>query len=56
MTEEYCGYIEIEAGSAQEAEDIAREQSSSGLIQPTQMFDGNTFFEADEISEEKNEL
>jgi hypothetical protein len=53
IEESYAGYIEIEADSASEADDIAREKTCSGEINPVHDFDGNTFFEVDQMIEEK---
>lgn len=51
VEEIYSGHVEIEAGSAQEAEDIARNMSCSGEIDPARDFDGNTYFFANEEAE-----
>lgn len=46
VEEIYSGYVEIEANSAEEAEDIARERTCTGEINPHEQFDGNTYFDA----------
>jgi hypothetical protein len=54
IEEVYSGYVEIEADSASEADDIARAKTCSGEINPPHDFDGNTYYEVDEIKEEQN--
>ena len=54
VEEIYGGYVEIEADSASEADDIAREKTCSGEINPVQDFDGDTFFEVINDMEEEN--
>jgi len=49
VEEVYRGYVEIEAKSPREAEEIATEKTCSGEINPVQDFDGNTFIDAEEI-------
>jgi hypothetical protein len=50
VEEVYRGYVEIEADSLAEAEEIATEKTCSGEINPVQDFDGNTFIEAEEMA------
>ena len=45
IEEVYIGYVEIEADSPEDAEQIARDKTRSGEINPPQDFDGNTFVE-----------
>ena len=49
VEEIYGGYVDIEADSAEQAEQIATEKTCSGEINPVQDFDGNTFIEANEV-------
>lgn len=48
VEEIYSGHVEIEANSAEEAEQIARDMTRNGEIDPTQDFDGDTYFFANE--------
>jgi hypothetical protein len=45
VEEIYSGYVEIEADTPADAEQIATEMTSSGEINPVDRFDSNTYVE-----------
>ena len=49
VEEIYGGYVDIEADSAEQAEQIATEKTCTGEINPVERFDGNTYFQVEEL-------
>jgi hypothetical protein len=50
VEEIYGGYVDIEADSAEQAEQIATDKTCTGEINPVEQFDGNTYFDVKELS------
>ena len=54
VEEIYGGYVDIEADSAEQAEQIATEKTYTREINPVERFDGNTYFEVINDMEDEN--
>ena len=54
VEEIYGGYVDIEADSAEQAEQIATEKTYRREINPVERFDGNTYCEVINDMEDEN--